>query len=205
MVRLVVFIWLGVALVVGATGALRQSPIPPPGIAVALTIAALLVIRLSPRARAGVQNVGPGPFVLFHLVRIAAGAYFLVLGARGMLPREFTTPAGWGDILVGIGALWVLMRCLPVLTAWQQVALIVWNVAGLLDILGVLGNAVRLYARNPSFVDPFMSLPLAILPTFVVPIVIVSHVLLFSWVRLTPDYEAVRLKADTMSGSRVER
>ena len=196
MVRLVVFIWLVVAVVVGATGALRQSPIPPPGIAVALTIAALLVIRLSPRARAGVHSVGPGPFVLFHLVRIAAGAYFLVLGARGVLPREFTTPAGWGDIVVGIGALWVLMRCLPVRTAWQQVALMVWNVAGLLDILGVLGNAVRLYAKNPSFVDPFMSLPLAILPTFVVPVVIVSHVLLFQWVRLKPD---------TTARSRVQR
>ena len=184
MVRLVVFIWLGVAFVVGATGALRQSPIPPPAIAVALTIAALLVIRISPRARAGVQNVGPGPFVLFHLVRIAAGAYFLVLGARGVLPRDFATPAGWGDILVGIGALWVLLRCLPVRTAWQRMAFLIWNVAGLLDILGVLGNAVRLYAKNPSFVEPFMSLPLAILPTFVVPIVIVSHVLLFSWSRV---------------------
>lgn len=187
MVRFVVFIWLGVAVVVGATGALRQSPVPPPAIAVALTIAALLVIRVSRGARAGVQQVGPGPFVLFHLVRIAAGAYFLVLGARGVLPREFTTPAGWGDILVGIGALWVLMRCLPVRTAWHRTALAVWNVAGLLDILGVLGNALRLYAKDPSFVEPFMSLPLALLPTFVVPVVIVSHVLLFSWVRLKPD------------------
>ena len=183
MVRLVVFIWLGVAFVVGATGALRRSPVPPPAIAVALTIAALLVLRVSRRARAGVQGVGPGPFVLFHLVRIAAGAYFLVLGARGVLPREFTTPAGWGDILVGIGALWVLMRCLPVRTAWQRMALIVWNVAGLLDILGVLGNALRLYARAASFIEPFMSLPLALLPTFVVPVVIVSHVLLFGWSR----------------------
>jgi hypothetical protein len=54
---------------------------------------------------------------------------------------------------------------------------------GLLDILGVVGNAVRLYLRNPSFVEPFTALPLAILPLFVVPIVIVSHVLLFEWVR----------------------
>jgi len=194
MVRLVVFIWLGVAVVVGVTGALRRSPVPPPAIAVSLTIATLLVIRVSRRARTGVQQVGPGPFVLFHLVRIAAGAYFLVLGARGVLPREFTTPAGWGDVLIGIGALWVLMRCLPVRTAWQRTALIVWNVAGLLDILGVLGNALRLYAKDPSFVEPFMSLPLALLPTFVVPVVIVSHVLLFSW---------VGLKADT--AKRVER
>ena len=114
MVRLVVFIWLGVALAVGATGALRRSPIPPPGIAVALTIAALLVIRISPRARAGVHNVGPGPFVLFHLVRIAAGAYFLVLGARGVLPNDVppfqqvtvpimvTVPQGVGDYVVNV-------------------------------------------------------------------------------------------------------
>ena len=196
MVRLVVFIWLGVAFIVSAIGGVRQSPLPPPAIAVALTIAALLVIRRSTRARDAVQDLGPGPLVLFHLVRIAAGAYFLVLGARGVLPREFTTPAGWGDILVGIAALWVLLRCLPVRTTWQRVAFIFWNVAGLLDILGVLGNAIRLYVRNPSFVDPFMSLPLAILPTFVVPVVIVSHVLLFGWIRLRSNRE-VRLKADT--------
>jgi hypothetical protein len=183
MVRLVVFVWLLIAFVVGATGALRASPVPPPAIAVALTIATLLVIRLSTRARDAVRDLGPGPLVLFHLVRVAAGAYFLILGAQDILPREFTTPAGWGDILVGIAALWVLLRCLPVRTTWQRVAFLCWNVAGLLDILGVLGNAVRLYVRTPSFVEPFMSLPLAILPTFVVPVVIVSHVLLFGWGR----------------------
>ena len=179
MVRLVVFIWLGVAFVVGATGALRQSPVPPPAIAVGLTIATLLIIRFAPRARAGVHRLGPGPLVLFHLVRVAAGAYFLLLGARDVLPREFTTPAGWGDIIVGVAAGWVLLRCLPVQTAWQRMAFLIWNVAGLLDILGVLGNGLRLFVRDPSFGQAFTALPLAILPTFVVPIVIVSHVLLF--------------------------
>lgn len=183
MVRLVTFIWLAIAAAIGASGALRQSPVPPPAIAGALTIAALLVIRLSPRARQAVHELGPGPLVLFHVVRIAAGAYFLVLGANGVLPREFTTLAGWGDILIGAGAIWVLLRALPARTAGHRLAMMVWNVLGLLDILGVLGNGVRLFIQNPSFVDPFTSLPLAILPTFVVPIVIVSHVLLFSWTR----------------------
>ena len=183
MVRLVVFVWLAIAAVVGATGALRQSPVPPPGIAIGLTIAALLVVRLSPRARQAVHELGPGPLVLFHVVRIAAGGYFLILGANGVLPREFTTMAGWGDILVGAGAVWVLMRALPARTAGQRLALLGWNILGLLDILGVVGNALRLFIQNPSFVDPFLSLPLAILPTFVVPMVIVSHVLLFPWTR----------------------
>ena len=183
MVRLVIFVWLAAAALVGATGALRQAPVPPPAIAIGLTIVALAVIRLSPAARDAVRQLGPGPLVLFHVVRVAAGAYFLVLGARGVLPREFTTFAGWGDIIVGVAAIWVLLRCLPVRTAWQRWAFYLWNVAGLLDILGVLGNAIRLFAAAPSTFEPFMTLPLAILPTFVVPIVIVSHVLLFGWAR----------------------
>ena len=181
LIRLVVFIWLGLAVVAGATGVLARLPVPPPAIAVALTIGALLLIRFSPRSRQAVQQLGPGPLVLFHVVRIAAGGYFLVLGARGVLPREFTSPAGWGDIIVGVAAVWVLLRCLPVRTSGQRLGLLVWNVAGLVDILGVLGNAVRLFVADPAFVEPFTSLPLAILPTFVVPIVIVSHVLLFNW------------------------
>lgn len=180
-VRLVILVWLGLAAVVGATGALRGLPVPPPAIAVGLTIALLLFLRLSVRAREAVYQIGPGPLIAFHFTRIAAGIYFLVMGARGVLPREFTTVAGWGDIVVGVAALWVLWRCVPIRRGWQRTAFVVWNVAGLLDILGVLGNAVRIFLRDPSFVDPFLSLPLAILPTFVVPIVIVSHVLLFRW------------------------
>jgi hypothetical protein len=187
-VRAVLLVWLAVAFVVASTGALGSSPVPPPAIAVSLTVVALLVIRLSPGARVAVHQLGPGPLVLFHVVRIAAGAYFLVMGARGVLPHEFTTFAGWGDIIVGVGAIWVLMRCLPTRTGWQRAGLLIWNVVGLLDILGVLGNAMRIFLGNPSFVEPFMSLPLAILPLFVVPIVIVSHVLLFGWARVTPRH-----------------
>lgn len=182
-IRLVVVLWLGLAFLVGATGLLAIQPVPPPAIAGALTIGVLLLVRLSPRARQAVSQLGPGPLVLFHVVRIAAGGYFLVLGARGSLPREFTSPAGWGDIVVGIAAIWVLLRCLPVRTGGQRLGFLVWNIAGLLDILAVLGTAVRLFVADPSFVEPFTSLPLALLPTFVVPIVIVSHVLLFGWSR----------------------
>jgi hypothetical protein len=187
-VRAVLLVWLAVAFVIASTGALRQLPMPPPLIAIGLTVVALLVVRLAPGARAAITSLGPGPLVLFHVVRIAAGAYFLVMGARGVLPREFTTFAGWGDILVGVAAIWVLMRCLPARTTWQRAGLMIWNVAGLLDILGVLGNATRIFLKDPSFVAPFTSLPL--LPLFVVPIVIVSHALLFGWVRLKADTPA---------------
>lgn len=163
----------------GASGVLARLPVPPPAIAVGLTILLLLLVRLSHRARAAASRLGPAPLVAFHLVRLAAGAYFLFLYRRGVLPVEFAVAAGVGDMIVGAAAAVVLWLCLPVRTPGQRMALMVWNTAGLLDILGVLGNGIRLFVADPALIEPFTMLPLALLPTFVVPIVIVSHVLLF--------------------------
>lgn len=180
-VLIVVAIWLVAAAAIGAWGTLARLPFPPPAIAVGLTILLLLLVRVSRAARHAVFALGPAPLVAFHLSRIAAGAYFIVLYRRGVLPGEFALAAGWGDIAVGVAAAVVLWRCLPVLTGGQRLGLLLWNVAGLIDILGVLANGIRLFAADPAIAAPFTTLPLAMLPTFVVPIVIVSHVLLFGW------------------------
>lgn len=180
-VLLILRVWLVAAMVIGATGMLRRLTVPPPVIAIGLTILILLAIRFSRRVREGAWALGPRALVAFHLTRIAAGAYFLILHSRGVLPGEFAIAAGWGDIAVGVAAVGVLALCLPVRTRAQRVGLIVWNTAGLIDILGVLGNGARIFASNPAIGVPFTALPLALLPTFVVPLVIVSHVLLFRW------------------------
>ena len=184
-VGLVLIVWLITALAVGASGVLGRLPLPPPAIAVLLTVLLLLLLRTSRRVRTALWGLGPKPLLLFHLTRVAAGAYFLVLYRRGVLPGEFAVVAGWGDIAAGLGALVVALTCLPVRRRIHRAALLAWNVAGLIDILGVLGNGIRLFTRNPALAEPFMSLPLAVLPTFVVPIVIVTHVLLFGWARHT--------------------
>jgi hypothetical protein len=178
-VLLVLGVWLAAAVNLGASGALRSLPVPPPAIAVALTILLLLSLRLSPAVRRAVGSLGVAPLVLFHVTRIAAGAYFLVLYRRGVLPGEFAIAAGWGDIAVGVGAIAVFLFCLPLRTPARRAGLLVWNTLGLIDILGVLANGMRLFAGNPALGEPFTSLPLALLPTFVVPIVIVSHALLY--------------------------
>lgn len=176
-------VWLVIAMAAGASGVLGRLPLPPPAIAVLLSVLLLLLVRTSLHVRTALWSLGPKPLVLFHLTRVAAGAYFLVLYRRGELPGEFALVAGWGDIAVGLGALAVTMTCLPARTRVQRAGLLFWNAAGLVDILGVLANGIRLLARDAALGEPFTSLPLAMLPTFVVPMVIVTHVLLFGWAR----------------------
>lgn len=182
-VLLLLAVWLAAAINIGRSGLLGALPIPPPAVAIGLTIVLLLLLRVSRAARAAAWTLGPRTLVAFHAVRIAAGAYFLTLYNRGELPAAFAVPAGWGDIAVGIGALIVAAACVPARTRPQRMGLLAWNVAGLVDILGVLGNGARLFLADPALAAPFLTLPLALLPTFVVPLVIVSHVLLFQAAR----------------------
>lgn len=65
------------------------------------------------------------------------------------------------------------------LTRGQEIALLVWNASGLLDILLVLSRGIRMFLADPAFGEGFARLPLALLPTFIVPLVIASHIVLF--------------------------
>ena len=114
-----------------------------------------------------------------HLIRTIVGSYFLIVYGRGELPGEFAVVAGVGDIAVGLGAALVLLFVLPANTPGRRRVLLTWNALGLLDILLVLGNATRIMGEYPTLGQPFQSLPLALAPTLVVPLVITSHVLLF--------------------------
>ena len=156
---------------------------PPPAIVAAITVSLLCALGLSRQLRANVRAVGLRSFVAFHVVRVSAGAYFLVLYRRGTLPSEFAVTAGWGDIAVGITAAIVCVICFPIRHGWQPTTLLAWNVFGLIDIVFVLSSGVRLFLGEPTIMQSFTQLPLALLPTFVVPIVLVTHVLIFVWWR----------------------
>jgi len=143
---------------------------------VGLTIALLVAARLWPPLRSFVASVDLRALALFHVTRFV-GFYFLVLHARGELPWDFAVPGGWGD---NITAAWVLVLVLFVQpdTRGGRLAYLAWNVFGLLDILGVVVTAARLAFRDPGSMRALLELPLSLLLTFVVPIIIATHVLM---------------------------
>jgi hypothetical protein len=145
-----------------------------------LTALVLLVSwKVSP-IRAWVLNTGFRGLVLFHVTRLFAGVYFLVLCQRGQLPCGFARPAGWGDIVVAVLALAVLGARR---THFAKTLLLTWNTLGLIDIIFVVFSALRFGVKDWQSMHALRELPLSLLPTFLVPLIIASHVLIF--VRLT--------------------
>ena len=172
------FVLLGwLCLAVGLSG--RFSSASAPAVAVTVwTLTALLLIacwKISP-VRVWTLTVTVRWLVLFHVSRLFAGAYFLVLCQRGELPCGFARPAGWGDIVVAILALAVVgaMR-----TECAKKLLLAWNTLGLIDIIFVVFTALRFGLKDWQAVHALRELPLSLLPTFLVPIIIASHILIF--------------------------
>jgi hypothetical protein len=151
--------------------------VAPPVILAALVVGQLVAIAALPQLRSLLAAVDPRVLVVPHGVRLV-GLWFLVLWRRGELPFGFAVPGGTGDVVVAIGALVVALAAIPVTTRTRRVAFIAWNVLGLLDLGMVVATAMHFARSAPASLEPLRQLPLVLLPTFAVPLLIVSHLVL---------------------------
>ncbi|MEL6615542.1 MAG: hypothetical protein AAFQ43_07380, partial [Bacteroidota bacterium] len=178
-VLLTLTVWLLVASGVGLLGLYEGAPAPVIGatnaVLVALTLIAVVRIR---GLRTWAEAVSLRPLVLYHLVRFV-GIAFLVLYARGVIPGAFALVAGWGDIAVAVLAIPAALLCVPVSTRARWWGLLAWNAFGLADILLVLGNGMRLGLADIAEMAWITVFPWTLLPTFIVPLVITTHVWIF--------------------------
>ena len=170
-------IWLVAAIALGATGRTAALRPPAPQIVLLGLTAALIISGLTlPGFRAWLLSIPLRRLIALHVLRFV-GVYFLVLHARGQLPYAFAVPGGWGDILTATLALGLVLL---VSNLEQARSLVLgWNLLGLMDILFVVVTATRLAVADPPSMAALLRLPLSLLPTFLVPIIIASHLLIF--------------------------
>jgi hypothetical protein len=142
-----------------------------------LTALVLLACWKVRTIRACVFDIDLRWLVLLHLTRLFAGAYLLVLCQSGQLPCAFATPAGWGDIGIGVLAVAVVSAMRP--TQFAKLFLLSWNSLGLIDIVFVVASALRFGLEDWQSMRALRELPVSLLPTFLVPLIIASHVLIF--------------------------
>jgi hypothetical protein len=171
--------WLAVAIAVSAAGLVERLRPPAPPLAVtALTVLTLVAVAIFAPLRRWVMAVDVRALVALHLTRLVAGSYFLVLYAQGAMPYAFAVPGGIGDILVALLALGLLVAVTPASATGRRLY-VVWNVLGLIDIVFVVVTAGRIGAQDPGALLVLLQLPLSLLPTFLVPLIIASHLILF--------------------------
>jgi hypothetical protein len=171
---LIFFIWFAVALGIGASGRLSSLRPPAPQLVIgALTLALVCGYLLGASFRPWTVQLDLRALVALHLTRFV-GFYFLALAGRGELPRDFAVPAGLGDISVAALALLLLL-----IRPQDRRFYFAWNTLGLCDIIFVVLTAARLALRDPASMQSLLRLPLSLLPTFLVPLIIASHLLIF--------------------------
>src|SRR5262245_39049938 len=167
-------LWFLIALGVGHFQLLGKIPAPTiQGILFFLTAILILFFIFLPSFRQWIFRLNLRAMILYHLTRFV-GIYFLILCTRGGLPYDVAGQGGCGDIAVATLAIPVSL--LPCEKKGARTAAWIWNLFGLFDILFVVVTAARLGLQDPSNIRALTVLPLSLLPTFIVPLIIATHV-----------------------------
>lgn len=186
--------WFVFALSAGAARVFNQSGGGPP---VALGLAVLIPIlvfwtwfRTSAGLREFVLSLDPRVLTIVQSWRFA-GFAFVVLYFYGILPGMFANPAGWGDIAIGLTAPWVAMKLAE---PGHRKGFIFWNALGLLDLVVAVttGTTSGLVHPHGLAADAMTLLPLSIVPTFLVPLFGILHIIAIAQARRWPEVEGAQ-------------
>jgi hypothetical protein len=196
-------VWFAAAVTAGALGVVNEPGRPP---LVLLTfflvpIAGFLTAYLTSGSfRAFTETIPLSLLVGSHLWRFV-GIVFVVGWLERTLAAGFGIPAGFGDIIVALGALLLLPRIRngTATRGW----LMAWNVFGILDLvaaitLGLLysESALGRLSSTTSNTRLLTAFPLSVIPTFFVPLFILMHGLLFKRIgRMQPTGPALASSA----------
>jgi hypothetical protein len=180
-VVIILLIWCVSAALLGVLGVLASLHPPFPQVILFGLVGLLLsAYGLSSEFRRWLSSIPLRWLISVHLVRFV-GFYFLWLYEQRQLPFAFAVLGGWGDIVVATLALILLL-----LRPGSRLPYQVWNTLGFLDILFVVSTATRLALADSASMATLLRFPLSLLPTFIVPLIIFTHVVIFLRLRDNP-------------------
>ena len=138
-------------------------------------VAFFLWFAASEKFRQFAQSLSPRILTFVQSWRIL-GITFVMLQAYGVLPAIFALPAGYGDIAIGATAPFV---------AWSLAnprhrrSFILWQFLGMADLVMAvsLGTTASLLSPHGPSMTAMTVLPLSLIPTFVVPLLLIFHVI----------------------------
>jgi hypothetical protein len=185
---LIIAVWFAGVVALGATEALdNQTGVGVPGLAIAiiLPVAALCAAFFAlQRVREAMTAIPLPVLIAVNILRVL-GVSFILLYFAHRLAAPFAPVAGWGDVLVGITAgpiAWVAARKA---TRARELVL-VWNIIGFLDLTLAVGlgatsspGPIRLFMDPPGSAI-MTTLPWIIIPCFLVPSLLSTHIAIFS-------------------------
>lgn len=158
------------------------SPVPLLPVALLLPlIVAFVAFRTIPAVRAIANEIPQERLIGIQIIRLM-GFAFLMLLAQSQLPAVFALPAGVGDMLVGLEAIFVAPMYARRADNASRAALF-FNLFGIADFvvaltIGFLAASTnfQLIHVNPT-TDLIVYLPLVMVPTFGVPLFTMMHAL----------------------------
>jgi hypothetical protein len=148
------------------------------GLSVAIAALTPLVLfglwyALSPGFRRFTRSLDARVLTIVQTWRIG-GLVFVVLYGFGLLPGVFALPAGFGDFAIGATA---PLMAWKLATPAHRSGFIRWQVLGMIDLVTAvsLGTTAGLISPNAPSMHPMTVLPLSMVPTFVVPLLLMAH------------------------------
>jgi hypothetical protein len=172
--------WASITSVLALRGfflAPDSRSVPPVGIGLGLVLvgvgAALATSESLRRLLANQQNV-----IRLNVWRVIGVVFFLLMAA-GQVPALWALPTGIGDVVVGATAFWVASQLDS--PAGRRRA-IIFNLFGLTDLvvavgLGVMTSPGATHVLHTTPTTELMTrFPMALVPTFLVPLAIMLHV-----------------------------
>ena len=181
-----------------------QLLFPPIAITVTVPVVGFLVAyALSPGVRSFVLGQDIRVLTMMQLWRVI-GFTFLTLYWFDVLPGLFALPAGFGDVAVGIAALFVASRIYRDESYVRSSAFVGFHIMGLIDFLVAIVAVGLTAGAFPSLISGDLTSsamdvwPLNIFPSFGVPFFIILHLIVLFQVG-----EARRVAREHVNGEMV--